>query len=75
MSRSRFSQSQSAHKRLFKKARDAARGNGKNSYIAAIKAEYHARCHTRQDKLDRVLSRSEKKRVFSDVIQMAKYNV
>ena len=74
MGRKRFRASQNAHSRLFKRARKAARSNPKKKHIFRVKEEYHSLCTYRQEKLGRVLSRSEKKRAYSDAIQMAKYN-
>ena len=74
LSRKSLRLSQNAHSRLFKRARKAARANPKKKHIFRVKEEYHSLCSYRQEKLNRVLTRSEKKRAFSDAISMAKYN-
>ena len=63
--KSRFQRSQNAHRRLERK--HSLKSNGNNT--AFVKMNYHSSVLHRQQRLKRVLSFGERKKVYDDVIK------
>lgn len=63
-----FKASQRAHMRLAKKHEKKSRSDPKNYDKHFIGSSYHSYCVTLQDKLGRVLSKSEKEKAYNNVI-------